>query len=343
MQSIVQPLLEWYDHAKRTLPWRGVSDPYSVWVSEIMLQQTRVAAVVSYYTRWMQALPTVEALAAVDEKTLYKLWEGLGYYSRARNLQKAAVIVVRDYAGVLPRSVEELRRLPGIGDYTAGAIASIAYGIPVPAVDGNVLRVLSRLQSDYTDILEPSAKTRAFDTLSPIIPPDRAADFTQAMFELGALVCLPKSPRCDECPLGDRCNAYRDGLTTELPVRVVKTKRKTKDMTVLVLSTAQGYVLTAPKEKGLLAGTYGLPLVETALDESDVAAACTEWGVYALNIQHLPKAKHVFTHITWNMVGYLVECAVEELPAGTIVAGAEDIRARYAIPTAFGAYKPYLQ
>jgi len=228
MQSIVQPLLEWYDHAKRTLPWRGVSDPYSVWVSEIMLQQTRVAAVVSYYTRWMQALPTVEALAAVDEKTLYKLWEGLGYYSRARNLQKAAVIVVRDYAGVLPRSVEELRRLPGIGDYTAGAIASIAYGIPVPAVDGNVLRVLSRLQSDYTDILEPSAKTRAFDTLSPIIPPDRAADFTQAMFELGALVCLPKSPRCDECPLGDRCNAYRDGLTTELPVRVVKTKRKRK-------------------------------------------------------------------------------------------------------------------
>ena len=342
MQDFSQPLLCWYRGAKRTLPWRDSPTPYGVWVSEIMLQQTRVAAVVRYYERWMRALPTVADLADASTDLLYKLWEGLGYYSRARNLQLAARQIMERYGGELPRTVEELRTLSGVGDYTAGAIASIAYGVPTPAVDGNVLRVLARLTGDDTDILSAEARTRAAERLAPIIPAEQAADFTQAMFELGALVCTPKAPACDTCPLAGQCYALAHDAVDTLPVRVVKTKRKYKDVTVLVLATSAGYVLTIPRAKGLLAGTYGLPCVEAALEADDVPAACTEWGVFAHHVTPLCNAKHVFTHVTWCMRGYLVQGVLDAPVEGTIAATADEIAHLYAIPAAFGAYKSYL-
>ena len=342
MQSIVDPLLQWYDTAKRDLPWRHSPTPYGVWVSEIMLQQTRVSAVVGYYTRWMQALPTVADLAAASPDLLHKLWEGLGYYSRVANLQRAARQIMTDYGGELPRTVEELRSLSGVGDYTAGAIASIAFGIPTPAVDGNVLRVLARLTGDRTDVLSEEARRRAAERLAPIIPASAASAFTQAMFELGALVCLPRRPDCAACPLATQCYARLHDATAELPVRVVKTKRRIVDVTVLVLATSSGYVLTAPRTKGLLAGLYGLPYVEAAIEEGDVPAACTEWGVFATHVTPLSPTKHVFTHVTWRISAYLVRGALEALPAHCVLATAEEIASRYAIPTAFAAYRPYL-
>ena len=342
MQSIVAPLLAWYATAHRDLPWRHNPTPYEVWVSEIMLQQTRVSAVVGYYTRWMQALPDVAALAAATPDALRKLWEGLGYYTRVANLHRAAQVIMRDYGGELPHTLEGLRALPGVGDYTAGAIASIAYGIPTPAVDGNVLRVLARLEGDDTDILTPAARTHATQVLAPIIPAKDASRFTQAMFELGALVCLPSAPHCAECPLRQQCYAYEHDLTASLPVRIVKTKRRTLDVTVLVLRTPDGFVLTTPRQKGLLSGMYGLPYAEAALLAEDVPAVCTEWGVFATHVTPLPNAKHVFTHITWRMRAYLVTCTVDSLPEGCILANPSDIRTQYAIPTAFSAYRSLL-
>lgn len=340
MQSIVTPLLQWYAAAKRDLPWRGSPTPYGVWISEIMLQQTRVSAVKDYYVRWMAALPTVADLAAAPSDLLHKLWEGLGYYSRVANLQRAARQIMNDFGGELPHTVEGLRSLAGIGDYTAGAIASIAYGLPVPAVDGNVLRVLARLTDDRTDVLSPEAKRRATALLAPLIPRDRASDFTQAMFELGALVCLPRRPDCIACPLRAQCAAYAAGTQDELPVRVVKTRRRTVDVTVLVLSTPSGYVVTRPRDKGLLSGLYGLPFVEARLSPEDVPAAATEWGVFATHVTPLPDATHVFTHVTWRLSGYLVGCTVDALPEGCMLATAEDVRDRLALPTAFAAYRP---
>lgn len=343
MQAIVNPLLQWYATAKRDLPWRHSPTPYGVWVSEIMLQQTRVSAVVAYYNRFMQTLPTVADLAAASPDLLHKLWEGLGYYSRVANLQRAAKQIMADHGGELPRTVEGLLSLAGIGDYTAGAIASIAYGLPTPAVDGNVLRVVARLTGDRTDVLTPVARTHAVELLSPIIPRDEASAFTQAMFELGALICLPRHPDCAACPLREQCYANLSNAVDELPVRVVKTKRREVDVTVLVLSTPSGYVLTAPRAKGLLAGLYGLPYVEAALPPEDVPAACAEWGVFATHVTPLSSAKHVFTHVTWRLSGYLVSCAVDALTEGTLIATADEVRDRYAIPTAFAAYRPYIQ
>lgn len=340
LDTIVNPLLAWYDTAKRDLPWRGNPTPYEVWVSEIMLQQTRVEAVREYYLRWMATLPTVEDLDKADLDTVRKLWEGLGYYSRMRHLKEAAAIIVRDYQGQLPQDPAKLAALPGIGEYTAGAICSIAFGLPTPAVDGNVLRVLARIWADETDILTPSARSQATSALARIMPRDRAGDFTQAMFELGALVCLPKEPKCDLCPVRDLCQAYREGRQRDLPVRIVKTKRKMVDLTVLVLTDGERYALTPAKEEGLLAGMYGLPTVEGKLPLCEVEGAVRALGVIPRMIEELPEGKHVFTHVTWRMIGY--RCAVDRLPEGCVPATAEEVASTYALPTAFGGYKKWI-
>ena len=339
---IVTPLLQWYAQSRRDLPWRRDVTPYGVWVSEVMLQQTRVSAVVQYYSRWMHALPDVAALAAASPTLVYKLWEGLGYYRRVSHMHEAARIIMERYDGRIPSTVAELRSLPGVGEYMAGAIASIAYGVPEPAVDGNVLRVLSRLTGDDTDILTPAARTRARELLRPVIPRDRASDFTQAMFELGALVCTPTSPDCADCPLREGCYAWSHDLVAVLPVRVPRGHHATRDVTVLVLHTPAGYVLTLPRAVGLLAGTYGLPYAEADLAAEDVPAACAEWGVRALSVRPLDAARHVFSHVTWRMRGYWVECDVDRLPDACLVATADEVRDRYAIPTAFAAYRGLL-
>ncbi len=338
LSSIVDPLLAWYDTAKRDLPWRGAPTPYEVWISEIMLQQTRVEAVKDYYTRWIKALPTVQALNDAPLDVVRKLWEGLGYYTRMRNLKAAAKLLVEEYGGELPKDPALLARLPGIGEYTAGAICSIAFGLPTPAVDGNVLRVLARLRADDTDILSASARQSATASLSAVFPKERASDFTQAMFELGALVCLPKEPRCEGCPLRQLCLARACGKQKELPIRIVKTKRKIEELTVLVLTDGERYELTLPKQNGLLAGMYGLPSRGGKSTPDEVDKKLSDEGYSVKSITPLGECKHVFTHVTWQMVGYKVE--VETLHG--FAATAQEVATLYALPTAYGGYKPWI-
>ena len=308
--AAVPLLLDWYHQNRRDLPWRESRDPYRVLVSEIMLQQTRAETVKPYFHRFLATLPTVEALANADEPTLLKLWEGLGYYSRVRNLQKAAKAVIEHHGRVIPADFEALLTLPGVGRYTAGAVASIAYDIPVPAVDGNVLRVLARLTGDDTDILSPAAKKTAEENLAPHVPTPGAGDFTQSLIELGALICTPGEPRCSDCPLQLLCVANREGKQSELPVRIAKTKRRIEERTVLVIrlggSDTPKIALRKRPPEGLLGGLYELPCLDGHAAADEVRAHLTDLGLTVTVITPLPTAKHLFSHIEWRMIGYAV-------------------------------------
>lgn len=343
----IERLLSWYEQNKRDLPWRHTKDPYCIWISEIMLQQTRVEAVKSYYVAFLEAFPTVADLAAADEKRLMKLWEGLGYYSRARNLQKAARAVMECHGGQIPRDEKQLRTLCGIGDYTAGAIASIAYGIPAPAVDGNVLRVLSRVTGSYADIALTETKKNQSEALRSVIPIDRAGDFTQSLIELGATVCVPNGEaKCNMCPLSEYCVAHRDGLTDELPVKSAKKPRRVENLTVLLIRDDDRTVLRKRPPKGLLAGLYELPNFQGHLSEKEVTDAVRDLGFEPLRIQRMDDAKHIFTHIEWHMIGYTVKIASEfdgvRLSPDLHLVENHLLRSDYAIPSAFSAYRKYL-
>ena len=284
LQAMAGPLLAWYDENKRDLPWRGTGDPYRVWVSEIMLQQTRVAAVMPYYQRWMEELPTVEALAAVDEERLMKLWQGLGYYSRARNLQRAARMIVEEYRGRFPDRYEDLLRLPGVGDYTAGAIASIAFSRPVPAVDGNVLRLAARVADIEEDIMDGRVRQMFRRLMEQAMPTNRPGDFNQAMMDLGSAVCLPNSPPlCGQCPLAALCEAKRLGRQGELPVRRKKARRRREEMTVYLLLREGRVALRRREGRGLLAGLWEFPHVPGALAEAQAGGPVAAWGLTALD------------------------------------------------------------
>ena len=346
-EEAVERLLSWYQQNKRDLPWRHTKDPYRIWISEIMLQQTRVEAVKSYYAAFLEAFPTVDDLAAADEKRLMKLWEGLGYYSRARNLQKAARTVVECYGGALPCDEKQLRSLCGIGDYTAGAIASIAYGIPAPAVDGNVLRVLSRVTGSYEDIALPETKKGQSNALREVIPADRAGDFNQSLIELGATVCVPNGEaRCSVCPLADFCTAHREGLIDELPVKSAKKPRRIEELTVLLIRDDDRTVLRKRPQKGLLAGLYELPNLRGHLSEDRIPDAVRALGFEPLRVQRIDDAKHIFTHIEWHMIGYVVKIASEfdgvHLSPDLHLVENDVLRRDYAIPSAFSAYRKYL-
>ena len=334
--SIVRPLLTWYDKNKRDLPWRGTSDPYKVWVSEIMLQQTRVAAVLPYYRAWMEALPTVEALAAVEDARLMKLWQGLGYYSRARNLKKAAQIIVDEQGGHFPGNYKALLALPGIGPYTAGAIASIAFGQRVPAVDGNVLRVASRIAAIREDILDPKVRGNFHELMSSAVPPDRPGEFNQALMDLGATVCLPSSPPlCENCPLAEQCEANRLNIQSELPVRKKKAPRRIEDLTVFILQREDRVALRRRPQEGLLAGLWEFPHVPGALDEASAARALAAWGIVPTGWRKKLDAKHIFTHVEWHMTGYLLTVSGED--GGFTWADRAGLEA-LAVPSAFGKY-----
>ena len=345
--SAVPLLIDWYRQNRRDLPWRQSRDPYRVLVSEIMLQQTRAETVKPYFHRFLATLPTVEALANADEPTLLKLWEGLGYYSRVRNLQRAARTVVERHGGVIPPDFEALLKLPGVGRYTAGAVASIAFDMPVPAVDGNVLRVISRLTGDDTDILSPAAKKRAEAVLAPVVPTPHAGDFTQSLIELGALVCVPGEPRCGECPLHLLCEAKRTGRERELPVRIAKTKRRVEERTVLVIRFADrsGHIRIALRKRpaeGLLGGLYEFPCMEGHATPEEVGKYLGDLGLICTAITPLPTAKHLFSHIEWRMMGYAVEAA--SIPASVedwFFADLTELDDTYAIPSAYGAYRGY--
>ena len=342
IQALVQPLLDWFSTCQRILPWRENKDPYRVWVSEIMLQQTRVEAVIPYYNRFLQRLPSIKALADCPEEELLKLWEGLGYYNRVRNLQKAAKVMVKQYGGQFPHSWEQVRALPGIGDYTAGAICSIAFDQPTPAVDGNVLRVLSRVLCRYDNILDPRVKRRTERELRQVLP-QRVGDFNQSLMELGALVCLPGGPpKCLVCPLRQVCRGRAQGVAEELPVKAKAKPRRREDRTVFLLVSQEGRLaLSRRPDQGLLAGLWELPAAEGALSREEACAFLESQGFVEPALTPGPKAKHVFSHVEWHMTSFAVQ-GVEELPSCTWVTGRE-LREAYALPSAFKAYVPQLQ
>lgn len=316
-------LLAFYDRERRHLPWREEPTPYRVWVSEIMLQQTRVEAVKPYFERFMRALPDVYALAACPPDTLHKLWEGLGYYSRVRNLQRAAELVVRDYGGELPRDPKTLLTLPGIGSYTAGAVAAFAYGVPAPAVDGNVLRVLARFFADGRNILDPRVKTdfetTVADALSRGTP--RPGDVGQALIELGATVCTPANPACEKCPWHDACRARQDDRTSTLPCREKKTTRREETRTVLLLSFGGRYLIRRRPDRGLLASLYEFPSLDGFRTEEDIRAYLTARGLTPLSVAPAADYSHVFTHLVWHLHGVFADVAGDfDLPEETPLA-----------------------
>ena len=344
LEEIVVPLLEWYDRQARILPWRSEPTPYRVWVSEIMLQQTRVEAVKPYFARFMKELPTVNALAECPEEELLKLWEGLGYYNRVRNMQKAAQILVKENQGEVPARFEELIKLPGIGKYTAGAISSIAFGIPVPAVDGNVLRVITRITADERDISKDSVKQDIAGKIQEIIPMRRAGDFNQSLIELGAIVCVPNGPaKCQECPAARFCEARKQNLVDSLPKKAPKKPRTVEEKTVLLIKDGERVALCKRPKKGLLAGMYEFPNVVGTLTEEEALDAVRSYGLSPLFIRKLEDSKHIFTHKEWHMTGYAVR--VEELEGesrGMLFVDRKEAEKDYPIPAAFGAYAKHM-
>ncbi|HYE67912.1 MAG TPA: A/G-specific adenine glycosylase [Anaerovoracaceae bacterium] len=317
LSKIVSPLLKWYDSHARILPWRENPEPYAVWISEIMLQQTRVEAVKPYFDRWMKAFPNLSSLANATEAEVMKLWEGLGYYSRVRNIHRTARIVLEKYGGRLPSSFEELLGLPGIGEYTAGAVGSIAFQLPVPCVDGNVLRVVTRLTAETSDITVAATKKLLTDWVREIIPEKRPGDFNQAMMELGATVCLPNGlPKCEQCPVASICEARLQNRIIEFPVKSGKPSRKIEEKTVLILldntKAMSNAALRKRPETGLLAGLWEFPNFEGALSEVEVRQMLKSSGLNASSLVKLKNAKHIFSHIEWHMTGYLVKTGDEK-------------------------------
>ena len=323
-------LLPWYELHKRDLPWRKDREPYHVWLSEIMLQQTRVEAVKGYYSRFLQALPTIETLANAPAEQLNKLWEGLGYYSRVRNLQKAAKQVMELHNGQFPTDHAAIHALAGIGDYTAGAIGSICFELPTPAVDGNVLRVCSRLTADASPIDKPQTKKDLTARLAEVYPTGHCGDFTQALMELGATVCVPNgAPNCAVCPLSAICLAHRDGLETELPIKSAKKPRRVEEMTVLLLHTETDYAMQKRPETGLLAGLWEFPHLPGKQALPQVLEQLEQWGITPAEVERSVERTHIFTHVQWEMRGWHIRCRSEG--GGFIWKKPETL----ALPTAF--------
>ena len=360
--DFVKPLLIWYNENARDLPWRHTKDPYRIWVSEIMLQQTRVEAVLGYYERFTSALPTVTDLAVCPGDRLLKLWEGLGYYSRARNMQKAAMIVCESYEGQMPESADELMKLPGIGEYTAGAISSIAFGKAEPAVDGNVMRVIARIEAISDNILNESVKKKVREELRGLCD---AHDGTwgllnQAFMDLGAGVCLAgSSPKCDICPISSYCRCFEMGLQSELPVRIKKQQRRIEDRTILLIRRDESYAIRKRPDSGLLSGLYEFPNEAGQLSSDDALAKTESLGFIPIRIKQLSEAKHVFSHVEWHMTGYEIlvapsgfsdgnvildgqacpdTCDSDEEKSPLIFAAPEIIESTYPVPSAFEKY-----
>lgn len=340
LDKIVTPLLSWFEKNARVLPWRENPTPYYVWISEIMLQQTRVEAVKPYFERFIRELPDVKSLAECDEERLLKLWEGLGYYNRARNLQTAAKTIMEDYQGQIPKDYEELMKLKGIGHYTAGAISSIAYGQPVPAVDGNVLRVITRVSGDNSDIMKDSFKRQVEAALTKIIPQKKASAFNQALMELGAKVCIPNGePLCHQCPWQEFCQAREKNLWQQLPVKNKEKKRRIEEKTVYVIRKENTVVLSKRPNKGLLAGLYEFPNEPGYQKEEEALEWLKEKKLKPLKIMPLPTAKHIFSHVEWHMQGYMVWIdELSEESSDFVFVELEKTEKEYPIPAAFSAY-----
>ena len=342
LPPVAADLLRWFDANKRVLPFRTESTPYRVWISEIMLQQTRVSAAMPYFERFVAELPGVQALAECEEEKLHKLWEGLGYYSRVRNLQKAAKMVMEQYGGQLPADYALLQKLPGIGEYTAGAIASISFGLPVVAVDGNVLRVFSRLLNDDGNILHPDTKKAFSAVVQSHQPPQRAGAYNEALMELGALVCTPTSPKCTGCPLQTQCAAYDAGTQETLPHKTPLKSRRVQEYTVLLVQCHGKVLLCRRPDSGLLAGLWQPLLQEEKYPQTQAKKWLCAQGFTVSGIEDAGKAKHIFTHLEWHMTGYL--CTVEEqlVPADCVWATRQEVEDTYTLPNAFKGFRKQL-
>lgn len=337
--AIVKPLLAWYDGNRRILPWREEPTPYRVWISEIMLQQTRVEAVRPYFDRFLEVLPGVAELDAAPEQLVLKLWEGLGYYSRARNLKKAAHVIVERFGGKFPQNIGDVLSLPGIGEYTAGAILSIAFGQQVPAVDGNVLRVVSRLLASRENVMDAKVRKQMTQMVRDILPKERVGDFNQALMELGAMICLPNGePKCGVCPLQQLCIGKQQGIAQQLPVKPEKKQRKKEKRTVFVMACGDKVLLHKRPTRGLLAGLWEFPAMDGYLGLEQVRQYWKAHGVRIKTIENLGRQKHVFTHIEWMMEGYLCETPFFEPPEECIWAGQDEISHSYSVPSAMSYY-----
>lgn len=335
-QALAPALLGWYETGHRALPWRQDREPYHVWLSEIMLQQTRVEAVKGYYARFLAELPTIAALAACAPDRLTKLWEGLGYYSRVRNLQKAAQRIEAEHSGVFPQSYDEIRALPGVGDYTAGAIASICFDAPTPAVDGNVLRVLSRVTEDFSPVTKQSVKKDYEAALRPLYAQHagRRGTLTQALMELGACVCVPNgAPRCGDCPLKELCLANAHGTWEAYPVKDAKKQKREEEKTVFYLICEDCLAVRKRESRGLLAGLWELPNVEGKLDAGQALCYVEDAGCEPAELLKSVERVHVFTHIIWRMRCYYMVCRRKS--PEFVWADAQRRRADVALPTAF--------
>ena len=329
-------ILPWYRQHKRDLPWRQDREPYHIWVSEIMLQQTRVEAVKGYYARFLAELPDIGSLARCDDEKLHKLWEGLGYYSRVRNLKKAAQVIIEDHGGVFPRDHAAVRALPGIGDYTAGAICSIAFDMPTPAVDGNVLRVLARLRADGEPIDLPAVKKRVRQELAEVYPSDCPGEFTQALMELGATLCGPNwEPRCAECPCRDWCKGREDWQ--KYPVKLPKREKKQENRTVFLLRCGEKWAIEKRGEKGLLAGLWQFPNESGHFSAEEAVSWAEKRGLHPRNVERSMDRHHIFTHIRWDLRGWFLE--VNEMAGGFTWLTLEEIDGQAALPTAFRQFR----
>lgn len=332
--KIVQPLLSWYAKQARQLPWRESKEPYSIWVSEIMLQQTRVEAVIPYFKKFMQKFPNIEMLAQAEEETVLKMWEGLGYYSRARNLRKAAIKICEEFEGVFPVHYKDILALPGIGKYTAGAISSIAFGMPYAAVDGNVLRVVTRLKESNENIHDEIFRKSVGKKLEAVYPEKHCSEFTQALMELGAIICVPNGvPKCQECPLKKECAAYKNGTQLEYPKKNVKAQRKKIDKTVFLLSCGEYIAVHKRAKEGLLGGMWQFPNIDEKMNIAQIKEWLEERKISAISIEKHKTVKHIFTHLEWNMSCYSVQCDSKNQDYEWV--SKEELNQKIPLPTAF--------
>lgn len=337
-------LSSWYEKNKRELPWRDTGNPYDVWLSEIMLQQTRIEAVKPKFLLFKKELPSIEDLSEVDQDRLMRLWEGMGYYSRARNLKKCAEILVKDYEGKLPSDFKVLKKLPGIGPYTAGAIASIAYGKAVPAVDGNVMRVLARYLEITDDIRDPKTRKSFEEIISGLFQQRNDSSFVrsfnQGLMELGEVICVPNgSPHCKECPWQNACKAHLHQDTGQIPYRSSLKKRKIIERTLFILRDGNQFLLRKRDEKGLLAGLYEFPGIDRKLNQTEVIREVEKYGIVPVHVKRLPDSKHIFTHLEWHMTAYEIQTEeIENLKDDRCILADKKELSSLAIPSAFHTY-----
>lgn len=340
-KNFQKDLIDWYSANKRDLPWRENAHPYRVWVSEIMLQQTRVDTVIPYFNSFMEWFPTIQDFAYADEEQILKAWEGLGYYSRVRNLQKAARDIVENSRGEVPKTLPELLKLKGVGAYTAGAIASIAFGVPTPAVDGNVMRVYSRLFEIYDDIALPVTKKLFDERVTETISHADPSSFNQGIMELGALICTPKNPKCEQCPVQKHCLSVKNGTVLELPVKIKKIKKKEVHLISAIIRNEQNQVLIEKRSNnGLLAGLWQFPTVEVVHRDIQIEGVAETFmgdyiGVDLIHIQKLTELKHEFTHLTWKIAGFKASCVSNDVASSNQRWIDEAEVNDYAFPTSY--------